>query len=167
MRACVFGLVCADRAFFAAQSRRRAKPVLPGWGGGALAMWRLAPVAPPDFFLDPALLEVYWGHQGGMLVPKKRPQVKGVPHHLAPTFRSERPHEAAPQLQPPFFASSRRPSHPISQGSITLHSALHTLHTTFYILASACGNLWLVACSGCLQQKRSETWRRRRSWRAL
>ena len=122
MRACVFFLSpSAQTAVFAAQSRRRAKPVLPEvcGGGGALATWHLAPVAPPDFFLDPALLEEAGAHgmaSGTQIWPLvfKGGELWGtVPHNFPPIPTSERPQEAAP-LQPPCFASSRRPSHPIS-----------------------------------------------------
>jgi hypothetical protein len=47
------------------------------WGGPALATWHLAPVAPPDFFLDPALLEEAGAHgmASGILT---------TPRHLLP-----------------------------------------------------------------------------------
>jgi hypothetical protein len=82
-------------------------------------MWHLAPEAPPELFLDPALLEEAGAHgmAGGAQI---RPlDFKGGklwgpdPHNFPPIPSSERPQEAAP-LQHPFFASSRRPRHPIS-----------------------------------------------------
>jgi hypothetical protein len=62
MRACVFFFPSPQPRVFAAQSRRRAKPVLPEVGDPVLATWHLAPVAPPDFFWDPALLEEAGAH---------------------------------------------------------------------------------------------------------
>jgi hypothetical protein len=101
-----------------AETRRRRSR---RWGKAVYAMWHLAPEAPPELFLDPALLEEAGAHgmAGGVqiwpLVFKGGRLWGPGPHNFPPILidSSERPQEAAP-LNPPCFASSRRPSHPIT-----------------------------------------------------
>ena len=63
MRACVFfALHPTDRGICGAEPPAGEARAAGGAGGAALATWHLAPVAPPDFFLDPALLEEAKAH---------------------------------------------------------------------------------------------------------
>jgi hypothetical protein len=84
-------------AVSAAPSRR--------WGELAPTMWHLAPEAPPELFLDPALLEEQAGshHVAWPVGLRFEPLFsRAGPHNFPPIPSSERPQEAAP-LQPPLF----------------------------------------------------------------